>query len=945
MKSRNILMSIILLTSIFLTTVVYSAYNTRLNIEGEAIVRSDQYIRITNITVSETTNGAHETYNNKYNKDVTFMYATLPANSSITYTVEITNKNTISYLINSISQESHTNNNVQIDISLNVNDIVNANNTKTFTIKLTNNTNTTQEETLVYKYGFQLNSFTVTFGPDGGEVSPTSKQVSYGSAYGSLPTPTRPGYTFKGWHGKNLFDNKNGQNGYVNDSGSITTTNTQYLSNQFYDIDTNTSYMLSLNTQAYIIGVAYYDTDKNLILPRSDNYNNSKLLINTSNSSIKYFRFWVYVNSGIPLNSDNVAETYNVQLEKGDIITSYEPYYITSDTTVAQTQNHTLTAIWEPAQYNVTFDANGGSVDTSSKQVTYLSTYGELPTPTRAGYEFVGWELEDNLLPSEYQPVEYIETDNTQYIDTEYIPNYNTKITATFAHNENVVDTPFFGARTSDMGNSYTLWSHPEGNYYNSQGIFNSTTMSDMGNYPIGTKINLEYSNNKIVYGDNSYTWSPGLGTPNVSLILFGLKTGTTIDGRRFGGKLWEFKIWDNDILVRNLIPCKRKSDNIAGLYDIIEGKFYVKKAGNNFSVGPNVSDFSTIITSNTTVTKPGNHTLKAKWEQDNTQTQFETYYSGRVQQFTAPQTGIYQIELWGAQGGIGYYDWQRDPGFGAYTSGNITLNENERIYIYVGGKGGNAEGINIATAGYNGGGEGAIANDNDDASGAGGGATDVRLVSGEWDNFNSLKSRIMVAAGSGGVHSIPVSIEADQYYEAMNGGGLKIEGDLMTWHGFIWTPIVNQTQGYKFGIGHPGIPAGHAGAGAGGGYFGGESHDVPEPADPRGSMSSRASGGTSYISGHAGCIAIDQNSTENNIIQRKDSNNNTCVNDTTDIVCSYHYSNKIFTNTIMIDGGNYRWTTIKGSKQAIPNPSGGNYEIWQGYPGNGYARITFLRS
>ena len=32
-----------------------------------------------------------------------------------------------------------------------------------------------------------------------------------------------------------------------------------------------------------------------------------------------------------------------------------------------------------------------------------------------------------------------------------------------------------------------------------------------------------------------------------------------------------------------------------------------------------------------------------------------------------------------------------------------------------------------------------------------GGGATDIRLISGNWDSFESLKSRIMVAGGSSG--------------------------------------------------------------------------------------------------------------------------------------------------------------------------------------------------
>ncbi|WP_195543537.1 SH3 domain-containing protein [Massiliimalia timonensis] len=43
------------------------------------------------------------------------------------------------------------------------------------------------------------------------------------------------------------------------------------------------------------------------------------------------------------------------------------------------------------ASYKVTFNANGGSVSTSSKTVKYGSTYGTLPTPTRSGYDFKGW--------------------------------------------------------------------------------------------------------------------------------------------------------------------------------------------------------------------------------------------------------------------------------------------------------------------------------------------------------------------------------------------------------------------------------------------------------------------------------------------------------------------------------------------------------------------------
>lgn len=49
------------------------------------------------------------------------------------------------------------------------------------------------------------------------------------------------------------------------------------------------------------------------------------------------------------------------------------------------------TASWSAATFTVYFNANGGSTPTASKSVTYGSTYGTLPTPTRANYIFLGW--------------------------------------------------------------------------------------------------------------------------------------------------------------------------------------------------------------------------------------------------------------------------------------------------------------------------------------------------------------------------------------------------------------------------------------------------------------------------------------------------------------------------------------------------------------------------
>ena len=68
---------------------------------------------------------------------------------------------------------------------------------------------------------------------------------------------------------------------------------------------------------------------------------------------------------------------------------------VTAETIVRVTVNHTLYANWTVNSYNVTFDANGGTVSNASKIVSFDSSYGSLPIPdNRVGYTFQGWYTE-----------------------------------------------------------------------------------------------------------------------------------------------------------------------------------------------------------------------------------------------------------------------------------------------------------------------------------------------------------------------------------------------------------------------------------------------------------------------------------------------------------------------------------------------------------------------
>lgn len=114
-------------------------------------------------------------------------------------------------------------------------------------------------------------------------------------------------------------------------------------------------------------------------------------------------------------------------------------------------------------------------------------------------------------------------------------------------------------------------------------------------------------------------------------------------------------------------------------------------------------------------------------------------------QTFTAPHSANYVIEVWGAQGHKRSRISSSNIGRGGYTKGTIFLNSGETIYVYVGQHGIHAPYLGSTDGAWNGGG-GAW-----NQGHGGGGATDIRTVSGGWDSNEGLHSRILIAGGGGG--------------------------------------------------------------------------------------------------------------------------------------------------------------------------------------------------
>lgn len=112
---------------------------------------------------------------------------------------------------------------------------------------------------------------------------------------------------------------------------------------------------------------------------------NYKLLLyagNTSTASATYVsaRSESYrINCSQKVTLSNGAVRYQARFNEND-------YYWFAYTNGMSERNNAATNI-----HTVNFNANGGSVSTSYKQVKAGETYGNLPTPTRNGYIFDGW--------------------------------------------------------------------------------------------------------------------------------------------------------------------------------------------------------------------------------------------------------------------------------------------------------------------------------------------------------------------------------------------------------------------------------------------------------------------------------------------------------------------------------------------------------------------------
>ena len=202
-----------------------------------------------------------------------------------------------------------------------------------------------------------------------------------------------------------------------------------------------------------------------------------------------------------------------------------------------------------------------------------------------------------NILPQEYTQLEYISSTKTggQYIDLNVllydVLNKNYDIAIRFnmigAGKDNTAQSTIFGCQDNTGSPWPGTFIRQDGSNNRSIGRYIGGTAKDnvLGNFNTIVELSEKTPPAKNVYNYNNSSRTHTWGTSLFCIFNSQNKTATA----RFAyAKLYYFKLFVEGTLVRDLIPCK-DSNNVVGMYDVVNNTFYTSPNGAAFVAGPEV--------------------------------------------------------------------------------------------------------------------------------------------------------------------------------------------------------------------------------------------------------------------------------------------------------------------------------------------------------------------
>lgn len=200
-------------------------------------------------------------------------------------------------------------------------------------------------------------------------------------------------------------------------------------------------------------------------------------------------------------------------------------------------------------------------------------------------------------LPDEYQQLTYIESTGTQWLDTGYaFKSDKARLEIKFM---NTADNNGKNICSSSAENAKSFGFYQ----YQSDALtsYNGTNMNNRTPIPVkdgivNASIETFGINTQSTSIINGVSFTANQTATIISNVTFGLFTKhdsnqSYIGTRLVKARIYLCKLWDNNVLVRDLVPCYRKSDDVIGMFDLINATFYTNAGSGKFVKGSTKQD------------------------------------------------------------------------------------------------------------------------------------------------------------------------------------------------------------------------------------------------------------------------------------------------------------------------------------------------------------------
>lgn len=180
-------------------------------------------------------------------------------------------------------------------------------------------------------------------------------------------------------------------------------------------------------------------------------------------------------------------------------------------------------------------------------------------------------------LPSGYTEVEYIESTGTQYIDTGFTLNQDTRMLLDFQYTAGYrlagVETRSNNTAGARLSDAFRIGKNTNGNWYTSYGNdYEHSVTHDNNRHLFDLNKNVLSIDGNTIYALESATFTAfdSVYIFNINNNYFSSTSSAAV------GKLYMAKLYDDGDLIRDFVPCIRNSDGKGGLYDIIGGQMHL---------------------------------------------------------------------------------------------------------------------------------------------------------------------------------------------------------------------------------------------------------------------------------------------------------------------------------------------------------------------------------